>query len=168
MKMKFGNFEFPVNPEKVNVEYSENVKEVPLFDSDSAVFCVSRNACTVRCEGSFWGADRLELAAELKILFSDGSPGWLFLPDGECFNAFPVFLSVTETAEKCCVSYKIEFKENCSHKKSKAELEFTYANEGENMFDIAYRCGVKIETLMELNEFATPFGIKEGDRVRLI
>ena len=44
MKMKFRNFEFPANPEKVNIEYSENVKEVPLFDSDSAVFSVSRNA----------------------------------------------------------------------------------------------------------------------------
>ncbi len=167
MNMKFKNFEFPANPETVSVDYSDNIREFPLFDSDSAVCRVSRNAAQIRCGGAFWGEDRLVLAQELKGLFRDCSSGWLFLPDGECFDAFLVSLSVTETAKKGCVSYSMVFRENCSHKKSTAQLDCTYAQENENMFDIAYRCGARVETLMELNEYKTPFSVQAGDRVML-
>lgn len=166
-KMKFKDFEFDVNPEKIKTEHSSNISQNPLFGSDSAVYNISRNASVISGEGSFWGEGAAEFSRELKRIREEPDAGWLFLPDGSCFNAFFSFLSITEEAKKDCVSYSFTFTENCNHRKSSYDFGFTYAESGENMFDVAYRSGVSIEKLMELNNFKTPFDIKEGDRVVL-
>lgn len=167
MKMKFKDFEFPSNPTVIKTELSNNVRENPLFGSDSAVYSVSRNAAVISGEGSLWGEERFTASALLKKLHSGSEAGWLFLPDGSCCNAFFTSLTLTEDAKRGCISYSFSFTENCLHKKEEYDFGFTVALENENMFDIAHRCGVAIETLMRLNDFKTPFSVKEGDKVVL-
>lgn len=167
VKMKFKDFEFPSNPAVIKTELSANVRENPLFQSDSAVYNVSRNAAVISGNGSFWGEERFIASALLKKLQNSSSSGWLFLPDGSCFNAFFTSLTVEEDAKKGCVFYSFSFTENCSHRKEEYDFGFTLALENENMFDIAHRCGVAVETLMRLNDFKTPFSVNAGDRVVL-
>ena len=167
VKMKFKDFEFPSNPAVIRTKLSSNVRENPLFQRDSAVYNISRNATVISGEGSFWGEERFTASALLKKLRSSNSSGWLFLPDGSCYNAFFTSLTVEENAKKGCVSYSFSFTENCAHVKEEYDFGFTLALENENMFDIAHRCGVAVETLMRLNDFKTPFSVKEGDKVVL-
>lgn len=167
IKMKFKDFEFPSNPAVIKTQLSANVREAPLFDSDSAVYNVSRNAAVISGEGSLWGEERFTASALLKRLQKSSEAGWLFLPDGSCYNAFFTSLTIEEDAKKGCVFYAFSFTENCSHTKEKYDFGFTLAKAGENMFDIAHRCGVPIEALMRLNDIRTPFDVKEGDKVVL-
>lgn len=167
MKMKFKDFEFPSNPAVIKTRLSANVREAPLFDGDSAVYNVSRNAAVISGQGSLWGEERFIASALLKRLQQSSKAGWLFLPDGSCYNAFFTSLTLEENAKKGCVSYSFSFTENCFHTKEKHDFGFTLARENENMFDIAHRCGVPIETLMRLNDIETPFDIAEGDKVVL-
>lgn len=167
VKMRFKDFEFPSNPAVIKTELSANVRENPLFQRDSAVYNVSRNAAVISGNGSFWGEERFTASALLKKLQNSSSAGWLFLPDGSCFNAFFTALTIEEDAKRGCVSYSFSFTENCSHRKEEYDFGFTLALENENMFDIAHRCGVAVETLMRLNDFKTPFSVKAGDKVVL-
>ncbi|MCI9112220.1 MAG: LysM peptidoglycan-binding domain-containing protein [Eubacterium sp.] len=167
MKMKYKDFEFPSNPSVLKVELSDNVVEKPLFGSDSAVYSISHNAALISGEGCFWGKDGIVFSRELKALQKSSSSGWLFLPDGGCYNAFLTALTVKEDARKGCVFYTFSFTENCNHKKDEFDFGFTYALENENMFDISHRCGVEIERLMQLNNIETPFSVSVGDKVVL-
>ena len=167
MKMKFKDFEFPSNPAVIKTKLSANVREAPLFDSDSAVYNVSRNAAVISGQGSLWGEERFNASSLLKRLQQSSGAGWLFLPDGSCYNAFFTALTLEEDAKKGCVSYSFSFTENCFHTKEEHDFGFTLAREGENMFDIAHRCGVPIETLMRLNDIKTPFDLAQGDKVVL-
>lgn len=45
--------------------------------------------------------------------------------------------------------------------------QFRFAKDGENCFDIAYANSVKLEDIIELNGFKTPFDVQEGQRVRI-
>lgn len=167
MKMRYRGFEFPSNPTLIKTELSNNVREDPLFGSDSAVYNVSRNASIISGEGCLWGEERFSAASQLKQLHKRGGDGWLFLPDGSCCRAFFTALTINEDAKRGCVSYAFSFTENCNHVKTEYDFGFTYAGENENMFDIAHRCGTQIEKLMKLNNFETPFSVKAGDKVVL-
>lgn len=167
LKMTYKGFKFLSNPEVIDVTLSANVREKPLFGSDSAVSNVSRNAAVISGEGHFWGKDALSASRELKRLQRSSSSGWLFLPDGSCYDAFFSSLTIKEEAQRDCISYSFKFIENCRHTSDDYDFGFTYAEEGENMFDISNRCTVEIETLMRLNNYKTPFSIKAGDKVVL-
>ncbi|MDE6110735.1 MAG: hypothetical protein K2F65_02340, partial [Eubacterium sp.] len=84
-----------------------------------------------------------------------------------CCNAYLSSLDIKEDAKKSCISYSISFIEKNSGKQSEYDFGFTYAEDNENMFDIAFRCNQSIERLMELNNFANPFSVKKGDKVVL-
>ena len=167
MKMRYKDFEFPSNPAVIKTELSNNVREDPLFGRDSAVYNVSRNAAVISGEGSLWDTDRITVATELKQLHKRGGAGWLFLPDGSCYNAFFTLLTISEDAKKGCITYAFSFTENCDHTETEYDFGYTYAKENENMFDIAFRCNTQIEKLMGLNDFETPFSVNAGDRVVL-
>ncbi len=167
IKLKFKAFEFPANPALIKTELSENIHEEPVFGSSSAGCNISHNAARICCSGSFWGDDRRALAQQLRILRDSAAPGWLFLPDGSCFYAFLSELVLTDDAKKSCVSYTVSFIEENSGKSSLYDFGFTYAQENENMFDIAFRCKKPVEELMRLNAFENPFSVRCGDKVVL-
>lgn len=167
MKMKYKDFEFPLNPSVIKVKHSRNISEKSLFDSDSAVYNISKNASVISGEGSFFGEKAFEYAGELEKINKESSSGWLFLPNGSCFDAYFKELTIKSDAKKNDVFYTFTFIENCNHKKNEREIEFVYAKEGENLFDVAYRCGISLETILELNNFKNPFDISVGDKVVL-
>lgn len=165
--MRYKDFVFESNPKLVCVNSSRNIREVSLIDSGSAVENISRNAAVISGEGAFYGEKANEHAAALEALQHSSDSGWLFLPDGGCYNAYFKELSVKKDAGKNCVFYSFSFVENCSRRKEEYDFEETYAQEGENMFDIAFRCKTAVETLMKLNNYKNPFAVSAGDRVVL-
>lgn len=166
-KMKFREFEFPLNPAVIEVKYSKNISKTPLFGSDSATEGVSRNAAVICGEGSFFGEGAFALAAELERLNKSEADGWLFLPDGGCFKAFFEELTVRSDAKKNEVFYTFKFVESCAHKKQELLLDFTTVRDGENLFDVAHRTRVPLERIMDLNSFKSPFDVSAGDKAVL-
>lgn len=165
--MRYKNFVFETNPAKISITNSRNINEKPLFNIDSAVSNISRNAVVITGSGSVYGENAFEFAAELKRLSFSSESGWLFLPNGESYDVFFRELSVEIDSKKSGIYYTFCFVENCNHKKEKFNFDFTYAKKDENMFDIAYRCNKSVETLMRINNYKNPFDISEGDRVVL-
>lgn len=167
VKMKFKDFEFPNNPLFIKTEMAQRINERSVLSGESKVFPVSDRAAVIKADGCFWGEDGSDASLKLKILMKSRKPGWLFLPDGSCCNVYLSSLDIQEDAKKSCISYSISFIEKCNGKKSEYDFGFTYAEENETMFDIAFRCDKSIERLMELNDFSTPFSVKKGDKVVL-
>lgn len=167
VKMKFKDFEFPNNPLFIKTEMSHRIIENPIINGESAVFSVSEKAAVIKADGCFWDKDGADASFKLKTMIKSRKPGWLFLPDGSCYNAFLFSLDIREDAKKNCVSYSIAFIENYPNKKNEYNFGFTFAEDNENMFDIAFRCDKSIESLMKLNDFSSPFSVKKGDKVVL-
>lgn len=167
MKMKYKNFEFPLNPSVIKVKHSRNIAENSIIDSDSAVYNISKNASVISGEGCFFGDKAFQYASELENLSKSSSPGWLFTPNGDCFNAYLKELTIKSDAKRNDVFYTFTFVENCNHKKNERDIEFVFAKEGENLFDIADRCNIPIETILDINDFKNPFDISAGDKVVL-
>ncbi len=167
MKMKYKNFEFPLNPYLIKVKHSRNIAENPIIDSDSAVYNVSKNASVISGEGCFFGEKAFDFASELERLSKSDSSGWLFIPSGNCFDAYLKDLTIKSDAKRSEVFYSFTFIENCNHSNNQREIDFIYANKDENFFDIANRCEIPIEKLLELNNRKNPFDIYDGDKVVL-
>ncbi|MDE5996348.1 MAG: hypothetical protein K2G56_05455 [Eubacterium sp.] len=167
IKMKFEDFEFPNNPLFIKTEMAQRMNERCVLNGKSKIFPVSDRATVIKADGCFWGEDGADASFKLKILMKSRKAGWLFLPDGSCYNAYLSSLDIQEDAKKSCISYSISFIEKSNDKKSEYPFEFTYAEENETMFDIAFRCDKSIERLMELNDFSNPFSVQKGDKVVL-
>lgn len=167
IKMKFKDFEFPNNPLFIKTEMAQKISESLILSGESTVCSTAEKATVIQADGCFWGDDGADASLKLKMLMKSRKPGWLFLPDGSCFNAFLSSLDIKEDAKKSCISYSVSFIEKCPNKKGGYDFGFTYAQENENMFDIAFRCDKSIEMLMKLNDFSNPFSVKKGDKVVL-
>lgn len=167
MKMKYKAFEFQANPSLIEVSKSKKINERPLLDAGSAVREISKNAAVISVQGRFYGENAQTLAYELEILNDEKGPGWLFLPNGDCFDAYFKSLNLKMDASKNSVYYSAVFVENENHKLYKSEFPYTVALDHENAFDIAERCGVSVESIMQHNDIKTPFDIKKGDKVVL-
>lgn len=76
-------------------------------------------------------------------------------------------LTVKADAKRNEVFYTFCFIESGSHKRCELAPDFAIAQEGENLFDIAYRCKIPIERIMKLNEFKNPFDVSAGSKVVL-
>ncbi|MDE5605267.1 MAG: hypothetical protein K2I73_06780 [Eubacterium sp.] len=167
MKMKFKDFEFPSNPLFVKTEMAQRLNESSVINGECNVFSIADRATVIKADGCFWGEDGADASLKLKILMKSRKPGWLFLPDGSCYNAYLSSLDLKEDAKKNAVSYSLSFIEKCPAKSGSYAFAFTYAEENENLFDIAFRCDKKIEDIMRLNDFANPFAVQKGDKVVL-
>lgn len=167
VRMKFKDFEFPNNPLFIKTEMEQHMRESSVLSGESRVFRISDRATVIKADGCFWGENGADAAFRLKILMKSKKPGWLFLPDGGCCNVYLSSLNITEDAKKSCVSYSISFIEKSPAKRGNYHFGFTYAEEDENMFDIAFRCDKSVEKLMEINDFSNPFSVKKGDKVVL-
>lgn len=118
IKMKFKDFEFPNNPLFIKTEMAQNIRESLILSGESTVFSTAEKATVIKADGCFWGDDGADASLKLKILMKSRKPGWLFLPDGSCFNAFLSSLDMKEDAKKSCISYSISFIEKCPKKKT--------------------------------------------------
>ena len=167
LNMKYKDFVFPSNPSRLEVINSKNIAQKPLVNGDFNTDELSKEACVIKAQGAFYGADAYSKAQSLARLFEENGAGWLFLPSSRCLRAYFKTLSLSESADKSSISYEISFVEKSSGRSESFPFGYTFAQQNENAFDIAARCGISIEDLMDCNNIQTPFDIEEGDRIWL-
>lgn len=167
IRLAYKDFEFPQNPAEISVEKSKDISERSLLSAGSAVEEISRKAAHITVSGRFYGEQSAVSAAKLAALYEDTGAGPLILPDGEFFSAYFSSLSLRQNAAENSIQYNIGFTAEKSAKNYKKQRSFVFAENGENCFDIAASNSVKLEKIMELNGFKTPFDITEGQRVRI-
>lgn len=167
MKLKYKNFEFPSNPEKIEILSSTNCSSSAVLDKNSAVQNVSVNPVIVKGSGEFYGNTGEETAALIQNMLRDKRSGWLMLPFFVPVKAFFTAFEFCKNSSKNAVSYSFEFTEDCSGRVAERDFKYTLAKAGENAFEIANRYDISVNDIMLFNDFKTPFDIKEGDRVVL-
>lgn len=167
IRLKYKDFEFEQNPAEISVEKSKNISERSLPSAGSAVEEIAQNAASITVSGRFYGVGSAQTAAKLAALYDDEGAGPLFLPDGRFFSAYFSSFYTNLNAAENSVEYKLVFKEESGGASYKKERSFVFAKDGENCFDIAYANSVKLEDIIELNGFKTPFDVQEGQRVRI-
>lgn len=165
MKMKYKDFEWPVNPSDTEVVSSSNISINPVFGSKAVSENVSLNPTVVKGKGKFFGEKGQEYCSFLQHLLKLNDSGWLFVPFSPPIKAFFTEFSFSKMTEKNCVEYEFKFVEDCNGKSEKKLFSFVYAESGENAFDIAYRCGVSVDDVMMKNNLKTPFDIPPGQKV---
>lgn len=167
LKMRFKDYVFPSNPAGIEILCSKSISESSLINGDFNASENSKNASVIKAEGAFFGEAAQEQLKCLSRLFNEGGEGWLFLPDGRCFQAYFKSLKTSESADKSSISYSLTFVEKSAGRTEDYLFGYTFAQSGENAFDIAARCKISIEDLMDCNCIKTPFDIEEGDRIWL-
>lgn len=166
-KMKYKGFEFPCNPSVLEIKASRNVSKAAIVGRGEAAFDICANAREAVGEGRFFGEGAFENASRLEALCRSGGAGWLYLPGGECFRAHFKELTIKQDANKNEVFYSFKFIEHESFEKASYSPDCTAVKDGENLFDVAHRCGVSVEALLELNNLKSPFDVKAGEAVAL-
>jgi hypothetical protein len=165
--MSYKGFCFNVNPSSIKVDYSKNVAVKTSLFATSVGQEVNFEPTKIAGSGKFVGDKAREYANALTRIFQSDGSAYLFVPDGMPIKAYFKNLSISYNSEKNCVSYDFEFVEDYQGKKRKYDFGYTYAKNGENLFDVANRTDVDIQTLFESNDFADLFSLKDGDKVWL-
>ncbi len=167
IKMSYKGLVFYANPSSIKIQLSKYVskRNIPLFTSKTQEICFQPSRITGN--GVFAGNDAGKFADKLMRIFKSEGSGYLFLPNSEPVLTHFDALDISYDAEKNCVSYSFSFIEDCKGKRHSFDFGYTFALEGENMYDVANRTNVSIEKLARCNDFKDLFSLSEGDRVKL-
>lgn len=164
-KMMFKDYVFDKNPEKILVKTSKNITKTKIPDGVTVVRENSSNCAVVTGNGKIFGSDCIIKAYRLKTLHKRKGAGKLCIPNMDAFDAIFSELTYEYNSEKNYVSYSFRFDEVETEKKDNCFFTYTFANSGENAFDVSARTGISIDKIMMLNNFKSPFDIAEGDKV---
>lgn len=167
VRLRFKDFEFSANPGCVKVSVGRKIKSSALTDKKSTVESICLNPTVISGSGAFYGDGAQEKCVYLHRLFKEESPGWLYCPGAPPVKAYFSGLEYELDSSKDGAFYSFEFTQAQSTAEIFYDCGYTYAEEGENAFDIAGRSGISVSTLMKLNMPETVFGIRQGERIRI-
>ena len=164
--MRFKGYTWHHNPRELTFENEKSVKEsVAPFDK-----CVLQNTgrrnMKITGEGELFGADCLEQFRRLLELFREGGSGVLAIADIPSFYAVFESIKLVGKPKPDVLTYRFVFRElmeACGDKQRE-----TIAAQGENLWDLSYRFGIDIDTLVRLNpQVRRPDVLTAGEVVRL-
>lgn len=166
MIFTFREFQFPVNPQNLEIRENDRVRVVPLARDGHWIDERPLHPSSVKGTGIFTGVQSPRDFERLRREFVKGGSGVLLLGGYRIMDA--VFRSLTCTGRQGdSVGYSFEFVETPVEKNS-AEQVVHLVDEGENMWDIADKYGMQIERLMALNpSVSAPEDIRPGEEVFL-
>ncbi len=167
-KMRFKDFVFPSNPTKIEICAKRDIATNSVYDNASVTQNIAPKPIVVSGKGTFYGKDAEKVCSYLSHLVKLGSSGMLHYPSLYPIDAFFEEFSYSQNALKDGFDYSFSFVENCSGEKEKIDLDYTFLSDDENLFAVAKRVGVSIDTIMELNDFDSPFyqGVNERVKIR--
>ena len=76
-------------------------------------------------------------------------------------------LKLSADAQENRIEYSFTFIEEVNAKRRHFDFGYTFALPDENLYDVANRCGVKVERLAEANGYRDLFSLSEGDKIWL-
>ncbi|MCR5206858.1 MAG: DNA circularization N-terminal domain-containing protein [Eubacterium sp.] len=167
IKMSYRGVCFEVNPSTLKTEYSKRTAVTEAPGSNAGCKEVCELPVKVSGKGILAGENASARAQQLLAAFKKKGSAYLFLPVVSPFKALFTSLELNVCSERNCIGYSFEFVQDISSKSGEYDFGYTLAQDGENLFDIAYRTNTAIETVIALNDFEEPFSVKEGDKVWL-
>lgn len=167
-KMRYKDFVFDVNPSDIKLSLRKNLAKTDVMYSQQKCDEVGENAAVISGKGCFIGSGAIKQAYELVRIYNKKGADFLFTPYSSPMLAVFNKLNISYSSDSKKVEYSFEFTEQSKRKSQSFEFGYTYAEEGENLFDIADRTQIDIERIVELNDFCGVFSVKEGDKVWLM
>lgn len=168
MKMRYKSFVFEINPKDISVSMSKNISKNSLPYSSQLCNEVGKNATVISGKGYFTGEKALEKVFSLVRVYNQKGSDFLFVPSASPIKAYFSKLDVSYSSGNGRVEYSFEFVEDCQNKNDIRDFGYTYAESKENLFDVANRTGVAVESIVKLNDIGDVFAIREGDKIWLI
>lgn len=165
--MRFMGVQWHHNPKEISFECEKDVKEIKVPFGNSYIQNLGRKNMRIRGTGELYGKDCLEQFDSLLMLFRRGGQGVLAIP--KITPVFAVFESIKIIGEPKpdMLTYSFVFRE-IMEKKYEAPPVRCIADKDDTLWDISYRYGISIDTLVTLNKWIRRPDISlEGKSVKL-
>jgi hypothetical protein len=167
IKMSYKGLIFDVNPTSVKTEFSKSIakKKILFKSSKSQEMCF--NPVKISGSGKLIGDKAKEQAHNLMRIFKSKGSAYLFVPELPPIKAYLSELNISFNSAQNCIDYDFAFIEDSEDKDYLKDFAYTYAFEGENLYDISNRTEISVENLFEYNDYSDLFSVNEGDKVWL-
>ncbi len=167
--MRFCGYTFHHNPATLTIGNAGNIRELisPTCEPQSAH--LGRKPVRITGEGELYGADCIAQFEALQKLFYQGRKGLLSLPGMPAVYAYLKELEMIAQPKENVLGYRFTFIEAIPTPQSAEQPEFyeTIVAD-ESLWDIGYRYGVPVDTLIRLNpQIKYIDALDDGERVRL-
>ena len=170
-RMSYKNYVWKNNPKKLSIEEEKNIKDYAIPFAPNLLQNLGRGKRIVKGVGEFFGDNFLDEYKELRALYLSNEEGYLKLPNTQPFLASFKYLNMIGNAAENCLTYTFEFWEKIEEPQNTIiDLSNKYyiANEGQNLWDIAYKYNMSVSSLMDLNpEIKRPDYLAKGQKVVL-
>lgn len=167
IRMSFKDFTFMVNPESLKISHTKSVSSKLLPFGSSKNKEMNTNPVVISGVGYSIGENARKNIRFLTRVFNDKGSGYLYLPDSTPIKVIFSKLDVKYSGVEDKVEYEFEFLQESCGKAAVFDFGFTYALQGENLYDIANRTSKDVGELFCLNKYSDLFSVKEGDKVWL-
>lgn len=169
--MSYKNYIWPFNPEKVEIKYVRNIREIGLPLSGSILQDLGCGMRVVTGKGEFVGDTAMTEFTRLADVFADGNSGMLRLTKEESFPAVFASFTMVGEAQPDCVAYEFEFVESANRADSdsgKGDSGIYVCAGGESLWSVANRYGTTADRLKALNPMIQwPNSLEAGQKVVL-
>lgn len=166
--MRYEGHTWRHNPKLLRFESQKNTVELlpPFSSCDLRV--LSEKPFSIYGEGELIGKDCVEQYVSLRALFSQHSEGVLNIEGIGPFYVSFVSLKMTAQPTDDTLEYSFVFKEKKKEKTDVTENRFVTVSQGETLWDIAFKYGKTIESIIGLNPQIRFFDeLQEGEKVRV-
>lgn len=167
--MRFNGFTFRHNPSRLKIEDAQSVPVIlPPFDAPDSIG-LGRRPRIIRGEGELCGADCVEQYRALHALYRQGVRGLLTLARMAPMTAYLKELVLTAEPREDILAFSFCFIEARGEACAvSAQPYYTVEASGESLWNVAYRSGTDVDTLVRLNpQIADIADLDAGERVRL-
>ena len=168
--MRFCGYTLHHNPKSIEVADKRNLNELKTPYEGSLLQDMGNGLKTVTGIGEFFGEDCMHQYKELLSLLHSGKSGLLSLSGYEPFFARLASLELTQPPAVDFLSYRFVFlkEKNEAHTNFTNGAKYHTVKEDESLWDIAFRYGTAVETLLKENpQIRRPDSLKAGEKVKV-
>lgn len=167
VRLKFKDYVFPANPYAVEIVCAKTLSDQKAPGWHTATQEICANPAVITVQGELYGEDAREQLHNLSALQRESGSGELYIPYDDSRRVFFEQFAFSIAADGEKITYKAVFKEDMQTPKKICAITKTTVQSGENLFDIAARCGISVEELLTKNSLKSPFDIQEGQEILL-
>lgn len=167
--LRFMGYTLHHNPHTLQITNTANVSQYNIPQSLAITQNTGNSPIVVKGDGVFYGDNAFEQYMKLKSLGEKCKAGVLSVSDLNPFFAYLSQLKLNCTPLDDYVEYSFTFIQAPNHAyKENSTAPTQYTVENEDLWDISYRLGISIETLIALNpQLKNTTDIKEGDVITI-
>ena len=167
--MRFKNFEFAINPQKIEIKAVSNLKQIAVPFDAFELQELGIKPLVISGEGELFGKSSNQDFETILRLFLQGGAGELFLSGTEPMLAIMTKLAKGEDSFEDMVSYSFEFVEVPQRQVEQLTFEKHHTiQQGESLWNLSAVYDIPIEELLRLNEkTSNPWAVDVGDVVRV-